>query len=192
MVRYRATVQHLTGETVTTTTSNNNGVEQRVANFSSLGTLSVATKHWAAFFDTLYHGYQNVLVVEDDVVFARSLNLEKVLQSLPAHWSNCYLGDFWDTPCDEAIAGFRLLNPFRICRQPRGTGSNGMVAYLLSHEGACRLMHHLPLTIDPDHHANALSRADPRFTTFRTVNQFVRETKKLLGKQSWRGSATRG
>lgn len=151
-----------------------------------LGALSASAKHWRAFFDVLHHGYERVLIMEDDVVFPKSdgwfynkqdtSNLQTVVDALDSvHWSNCYLNDKFHRPCRPLRNDNNIL-----CRQPQGEGSNGMVAYLLHHNGACRLVNYwLHHTIDgttafPDHQANAVSQLDKDFATFRTLHTWVR------------------
>lgn len=190
MQRFNEMVPYLTGQTHMneTVTTKQKVVEPRVAKFTTLGTLSVAAKHWSAFFDMLYQGYRYVLVVEDDIVFSPRLHVSTVLHSLPDHWSNCYLKNFRTKPCEPVAQRFRWghLQYSAVCRQARGHGSNDMVAYLLSRDGACRLLRHWPLVIDPDHHADALSRADPHFATYSTIRTLVYEADpKAFGGRSW-------
>ena len=102
----------------------------------STGVMSVAAKHYNAYYDALKNSYGVVAILEDDVFFNENFgeNLSKVVCAAAAtgdDWSSIFLA----TPHPQ----FKCEPVNReLCLQT-DNGSNGAVAYLMSGTG-CRMM----------------------------------------------------
>jgi hypothetical protein len=62
-----------------------------------------------------------------------------------------------------------------VCQQERGYGSNGCVAYLMSNDGCRPMLNNLPITEDPDHHMNRVSREDEHFLMYAAIHEVAFE-----------------
>jgi hypothetical protein len=92
------------------------------------GSVSVAAKHWMAFFDTVWQNYDQVLVIEDDVQFqpgfAKKLKEVEGELAQDPNWSTCFVG---------GCMGYTCVKNTRIClNTDRRKGSNCAYAYLVS------------------------------------------------------------
>jgi len=112
----------------------------RVFTKLSAGVLSVAAKHYHAYYDALYHGYEVIIILEDDVEFNDffSKKVSQVICALPtdgSKWANVFLATpFPHIKCEPVNQA--------VCIQDGG--SNGAVAYLMSISGCRTMVESLP------------------------------------------------
>lgn len=107
----------------------------------SLGIMSVAAKHYNAYYDALKNNYGVVAILEDDVFFNENFgeNLSKVVCAGAAtedDWSSIFLA----TP--HPAYKCKPIN-LELCLQI-DNGSNGAVAYLMSGTGCRKMIESLP------------------------------------------------
>ena len=125
----------LSKEDMTTLTGKENFTGQ------STGVMSVAAKHYNAYYDALKNNYGVVAILEDDVFFNENFgeNLSKVVCAGAAtkdNWSSIFLA----TP--HPAYKCEPINR-ELCLQT-DNGSNGAVAYLMSLTGCKTMIESLP------------------------------------------------
>jgi len=114
-----------------------------------LGEVSLAAKHFVGYFDILARGLPNALFLEDDVRFdATSFHgsLRNATAALPDGWDMLFLGGCREPPTLAAKASAAV--------HPQ-SGAWGSFAYLVSYQGALKMLRSLPLRWPIDFQINA-------------------------------------
>jgi GR25 family glycosyltransferase involved in LPS biosynthesis len=114
-----------------------------------LGEVSLAAKHFVGYLDVLRRGLPYALFLEDDVVFnAASFHdkLRNATAALPVGWDMLFLGGCREPPSRAAKAA-AVVHP--------QSGAWGSFAYLVSDQGALKMLQSLPLRWPVDFQINA-------------------------------------
>ena len=116
----------------------------------SIGELSVAMKHVAAAWDVFHAGHEIALVLEDDVYLLPSFSasVAQVIGEAPPGWDFIFVGGCYNL---QAVywAGVKVTD--KLWRVPRSRCAH---AYLMSFEGAAKLLRSLPITTAFDIHVS--------------------------------------
>jgi len=113
--------------------------------YLTVGELGLSMKHAAAYYHAVVQGHRNILVLEDDAVFAHGFEAELkglLLHKAPGDYDVLFLGSYYPNTPAQAAGAPRVL---------RDNGRKGAVGYLVSQKGARHLVGHMPITGPADH-----------------------------------------